>query len=487
MGSDSRPVIGRVALLGMTVAAVFDLPNIINGNVAIGMVAAPAFLLVTILYFVPFVLVIAEFTSLHKDAESGVYQWVKYSMGGAWAYLAAFCYWFVNLFFFASILPTVIINAEFLVFGESRDLGRVWTILIEVSIFAITTWVSTGGAKWIGSVTTFGAFAALGLMLVIIVASVAALAGGVRPATEMSASMLAPDLCSLASIWTFVGALAWIIHGLGGSESVGVFIKDFKGGVRAFVSTIVIAGLAIGLFDATTSLLVNVFVPAGRLHLSTGIFQIMEAIGVWVGVPASLTARLVAFILLAASLGSLMIWTSAPVKVLFSEVPHGIFGSRLVELNERGVPWRASWLQLVIVLPILIIPALGSDTLDGLLRVVINMTSATALIPPLLIILAYFVFRLRFDGLERPFRLGSRACGMAVSVFLLLVFSVVFVAGTLPVGQPLWLTLVYNVGGVVVFIGSAMLWYLRYMRRLRRSDPAAAAAELRPNAMGPVG
>jgi inner membrane transporter ygjI len=134
------------------------------------------------------------------------------------------------------------------------------------------------------------------------------------------------------------------------------------------------------------------------------------------------------------------------------------------------------------VVPILIIPALGSGNINDLLEIVVNMTAATALIPPLLILLAYLVLRLRHDGAEREFRMGSRTTGLAITVFLLAVFSFVFIAGTTPVDQALWLTLVYNVGGVVVFLGLALAWYQRYIRRLAASDPEAARAELRASA-----
>ena len=134
------------------------------------------------------------------------------------------------------------------------------------------------------------------------------------------------------------------------------------------------------------------------------------------------------------------------------------------------------------MVPILIIPALGSGNINDLLEIVVNMTAATALIPPLLILLAYLVLRLRHDGAEREFRMGSRTTGLAITVFLLAVFSFVFIAGTTPVDQALWLTLVYNVGGVVVFLGLALAWYQRYIKLLATSDPEAARAELRASA-----
>lgn len=423
MSSEKRGTIGSFALLGMTVAAVFGIKNIINNNAAIGLAAAPSFFFATLLYFVPYTLVTAEFVGLNKDSESGVYAWVKTSMGGRWAFLTAFSYWFVNLFYFASVLPNVIIYASYVFFGANAELSQLWITIIEIVVFAIATWVSTKGAKWIGSISSFGSTAALGLTAVFILLSLAAAFGGVEFATAPTPANMAPDMSNFATMWGFFGTLAWIIQGVGGAESVGVFLNDLKGGVKAFVRTVVIAGLTIGLLYAGASLLVNLFIPKG------------------------------------------------------------VFGSKIVELNEHGIPARAAWLQFAIVVPILIIPALGSGNLDDLLMIVTNMTAATALLPPLLILLAYFMLRKNFDAAPRGFRMGSRTFGLVIAAFLLVVFCFVLICGTIPLDQPLWLTLVYNVGGVVVFLGLAVMWYNRYINRLRETDPEAAENELRPSVL----
>lgn len=483
MSSEKRAKIGSLALLGMTISAVFGLKNIINNNAEIGLAAAPAFFFATILYFVPFTMVTAEFVALNKDSESGVYAWVKTAMGGRWAFMTAFCYWFVNLFYFASILPNIIIYASYVFFGQNVELSPFLTTAIEIAIFAIGTWASTKGAKWIGNISSIGSAAAMGMAAIFVLLSIGVLMGGVEFATAPTLQTMAPDTSSFATIWGFCGTLAWIIQGVGGAESVGVFLNDLKGGVKAFVRTVVLAGLIIGLLYAGSSLLVNLFIPMGEVSLSTGIFDVFGALFAHFGIPMEVSTRIVGFILLVAQVGGLMMWTSAPIKVFFTEIPKGIFGGKIVELNEQGIPWRAAWVQFLIVLPIVIIPAMGASGLNDLLNIVINMTAATALLPPLLILLAYFVLRTKYDNAQRSFRMGNRTFGVAISVFLLCVFAFVFVAGTFPLGQELWLTLVYNVGGVVVFIGAALLWYQRYINRLRREDPAAAEEELRPSVL----
>lgn len=481
MTSTNRGRIGVFALLTMTVAAVFGIRNVVNNNVAIGLAAAPAFLLATLLYFIPFTLVIAEFVSLNKDSESGVYQWVKTSMGGRWAYLTAFCYWFVNLFYFASLLPVTLVYGSYLFFGENREIAPVWITVVSIVLFAIATWVSTKGAKWIGSVTSFGASLIMIVTFLFIIFSIVALLGGTQPATPIDGHSMTPHLGTFTATWAFCGTLAWIIQGVGGAESSAVFINDLRGGFKAFVRTIVIAGTIIGLLYAVASLVMNVFVPAGKLDLATGLFQVTGALGSHFGLSSGLVVRVISLIELAATIGTLLMWTSTPVKIFFTEIPRGIFGAKLIELNKEGIPWRAAWLQFAIVVPILIVPALGAGNINSLLQIVINMTAATALLPPFLILLAYFVLRRKYDHVAREFRMGRKGFGIAAASFLLAVFAFVFIAGTFPVGQALWLTLVYNVGGVVVFLGAAIIWYERYLRRLKASDPEAARAELTPS------
>jgi amino acid transporter len=480
----SRRSIGTFILFTMIVSAVFNFRNVVNNYVSIGTLAAPSFFVATLIYFIPFTLVIAEFVSLNRNAESGVYQWVKSSLGGRWAFFSAFCYWFVNLFYFISLLPLILVYAGYMITGEGVEI-QPWVIAVmSIAIFFMATYVSTRGARWIGTVTSFGSTLMIGMAVLFLVAAVAALLGGITPANDLSVGGMRLDPGSGITTWAFLGTLAWIIQGVGGAESIGVYLNDLKGGVKAFVRTIVIAGIAIGLVYSVGTWLMAVFVEKENVSYGNGVFVTMAAAAEFFGLPGDVVTRVVGVIMLAATLGGLLIWTSAPVKIFFSEIPKGIFGPKVVALNEAGVPVRGAWIQFAIVVPLLVIPTIGAgSSIDSLLKVVINMTAATALLPPALILIAYLVLRMRYDDAVRDFRMGSCNLGRAVAVFLVAIFAVAFVAATFPEGQALWLTLAYNVGGVVVFLGAALAWYERYIRRLRATDPLAAEGELRPTAL----
>ncbi|WP_425535982.1 amino acid permease, partial [Escherichia coli] len=77
MSDTKRNTIGKFGLLSMTFATVYSFNNVINNNIELGLASAPMFFLATIFYFIPFCLIIAEFVSLNKNSEAGVYAWVK--------------------------------------------------------------------------------------------------------------------------------------------------------------------------------------------------------------------------------------------------------------------------------------------------------------------------------------------------------------------------------------------------------------------------
>lgn len=478
MANRSNTQIGRFMLLSMAVAAIFNIRNVVNSNIAIGLAAVPAFLFATATFFIPYVLIIAEFVSLNKDAKSGIYQWIRSSLGDKWAFVGAYCYWFVNLFYFTSVLPNILVYSSYAWLGYEVQFSPLLAVLLSILLFAFATWVSTKGAAWVGRVTSIGSSLVLVMAFGFVALSAFDWIGGAVPATPVTAAAMAP-----AFSWSFMGAMAWILFAAGGAESVGVFLNDVRGGARTFVRTIIFAGLLIGALYSVSALVINLYVPAAKLSYTSGVFQVFGALGEHHAMPPVLLNRLIGAVMLLGSFGTLMVWTAAPVKALFSEIPKGIFGERAISLNRHDMPERAAWIQFCVVVPLLVIPALGSSNVNQLLNVVINMTAATALLPPLVIMAAYFHLRLRLDHLPRDFRMGSRRTGLAVSGVLLAFSGLAFVAAIFPAGQDLLLTLGYNVGGVVLFLGWALWKYRQFERSQATSQvlsqprvPASAGA-----------
>ncbi|MBV7471852.1 amino acid permease [Aeromonas sp. sif0611] len=470
MSDSKRNTIGKFGLLSLTFAAVFSFNNVINNNIEIGLASAPMFFLATIFYFIPFCLIIAEFVSLNKNSEAGVYAWVKSSLGGRWAFISAYTYWFVNLFFFTSLLPRVIAYASYAFLGYEYIFTPLATTFLSMVLFAFATYVSTNGAKLLGPITSVTSSLMLLLTLSYILLAGVALVGGVQPADPITVEAMVPDFS-----WAFLGITTWIFMAAGGAESVAVYVNDVKGGSKSFVKVIIVAGLFIGVLYSIASLLINVFVHSDTLKFTGGSVQVFEGLAAHFGLPTVLMNRFVGLVSFTAMFGSLLMWTATPVKIFFSEIPAGIFGKKTVELNENGVPARAAWVQYLIVLPLMVIPTLGSNTAQDLMNTVINMTAAASMLPPLFIMLAYLNLRLKLDHLPRDFKMGSRTTGIAVVSVLIAIFSVGFLASTFPTGADIMTIVFYNVGGIVIFLGFAWWKYNRYEASLSEEARAKEA------------
>ena len=262
----------------------------------------------------------------------------------------------------------------------------------------------------------------------------------------------------------------------GGAESVAVYVNDVKGGSKSFVRVIILAGIFIGVLYSISSVLINVFISSKELKFTGGSVQVFHGLAVWFGLPEVLMNRFVGLVSFTAMFGSLLMWTATPVKIFFSEIPSGIFGPKTVALNENGVPARAAWIQYLIVIPLMIIPTMGSNTAQELMNTVINMTAAASMLPPLFIMLAYLNLRRKLDHLPRDFKMGSRTTGMVVVSMLIVIFAIGFVASTFPTGANILTIIFYNVGGIVLFLGFAWWKYSKYVKGLSKEQQQTEAS-----------
>ncbi|NOH79112.1 amino acid permease [Vibrio sp. RE86] len=477
MSESMRGKLGKFALLSMTFAAVFNVRNIVNNNIELGLSSAPIFLLATLVYFIPFVFIIAEFVSANKNSESGMYDWLKKPLGSKAAYLGSFLYWFVNLFWFVSLLPNVIAYASYAMLGYEYAFSPMVTSAISIVLFAAATHISTKGATWLGKISEIVAYGVFALFFIYVIGAFMALGGNHEPVQPITLEAMTPTIN-----WATIGIMCWIFQAAGGAETAAAYLNDVKGGHKSFIKVIIGAGIAIGSMYALGSLLVNVFVAREDLTYAGGMVEIFTGMAQYFNISEGLVGRFVGIILFVAMFGSMMMWTAAPVKIHFSEIPKGVYGEKTTELNEHGVPVRAAWWQFAFVFVMLIVNGFGSESVQDMMNTAINLTAGTAMLPPIFIMVAYFVFRLKFDDTPRDFRMGTRKQGMGVVSVLIAIFVVSMTASAFPTGVDLMEAFFINVFMTAVFSGLAWWWISRFEKKQAlkqseevKSEPATQA------------
>lgn len=186
MSESVRAKIGKFALLSMAFTAVFNVRNIVNNNIELGLSSAPIFLFATIVYFIPFVFIIAEFVSANKHSESGMYAWLEAAAG-----YPRRLSWFLPLLvcepvLFLSLLPNVVAYASYAITGYAIPFSPMVTSLISIVLFAMATHISTKGATWLGKISECVAYGVFALFAIYVVGALTALGSGHVPAQPIT-------------------------------------------------------------------------------------------------------------------------------------------------------------------------------------------------------------------------------------------------------------------------------------------------------------
>ena len=369
--TNSRERLGSVALMMMTFSAVFAFPSIINNSIQIGLATIPAYIFGSVFYFLPFILMIAEFSSANSEKESGVHSWLECVLGPKWAFLGAWAYFFVNLFYFCSLLPQTLIYASYAFVGKNVFGGANGTkviAIISILLFWLATYVCVKGVSWISKVTSFAGSARLFMGIAfVLLAFVVVFGFGKAPAQEFSMQTITPKFN-----WTFFMTMAWVLQAVGGGESIGVYVKDVKGGNKTFVKVMVMSTVFVGIMYVLGAVAVGLIVPGEVLsgNFSNGIFDVFQILGGHFGIPKGVIVRLVGVILLLGNLGSLALWMKQSVTqsrislkpvlpkssnmklvraswmifcVIINRLPHCRKRKKIlsVAFPQRAVPWRA--------------------------------------------------------------------------------------------------------------------------------------------------
>lgn len=122
----------------------------------------------------------------------------------------------------------------------------------------------------------------------------------------------------------------------------------------------------------------------------------------------------------------------------------------------------------------LIANGFGSESVQEMMSTAINLTAGTAMLPPIFIMVAYFVFRLKHDDTPRDFRMGSRMFGMGMVSVLIVIFIVSMTASAFPPGVDLVKAFFINVFMTAVFAGLAYLWISRFEKKAAKTSTSTS-------------
>lgn len=489
--------ISMFAMVSIALLAIFNLQNVMDNYVGLGLSASVAFVIAVIVFMVPFIFIIAEFASLVKGTKSGLTSWIQTAVGRKIAFLTSFMFWFANLTYFFSAVPSRINYLSFAVTGQNYTEDALYNQIVpwaSVVFFLIITFISTLNTKKISRITSLGGGLMLGLTAFFFLFSIFGWIGGAINPNLLDTTQ-APGIAPVPgtgdnpledpvlNYWGESGGLGfgwistfiWVLMAADGGQSLGVYVNDVKGGKKTFVRSMMISVGVIGFAYVLGTLLVSVFPPTGGLGAgwANSFYQlfyfVMHPMGASTDFIRQFSFILIGLIFFISSVGGIIIWTSAPVKVMFSEIAPGIFGQRLSRENRNGVCSFGAWMQFLIVVPLLLFLMLSKGDLSSSLSLIKGAAGWIGMLPWLVIFCSYINLRTKRDYEQRGFKMGPRWFGIIIGWILAILTTVILVLtimDTAPLEKPFnewpsdwYLGLVLKVVMIVIILVPAYLWY----------------------------
>ena len=412
--------LGLWTLVMLIFVPTFGFSNITSNAVYLGAASIPSWLIVAVLYFLPLSIMIAELASANQDKDGGLYTWIESAIGPFWAFVGTWSYFIANLFYLQMVFARIPVMASWAIFGENRFTNPNTIVYLSVCLAIILTLIASLGVKKFSKISDLGGKLTLAAtVLFILFAIVGVMVGKMPSATSFSAETVIPKFDA-----SYFSTFSWLLLAVAGAEVAGTYIKDVDKPNKTFPKSVIIATVFIALSYVIGSLAVcfvaspEVLDKAGLKDAGYVVYQILGAN--WGLGTGKAVVQIYALVYTIASIAAYVVWIESPLRAMFSEVPEGTFPKFLTKKREDGTMINALWVQCVILVILVAVPLIGLGGMDNFFELLTNLSALSLVIPYVVLVAAYFVFRAK--GKETPFKVfKGRGTALFISGFVFLI------------------------------------------------------------------
>lgn len=403
--------LGLWDVVAMNIVAVVGLRWIARSARA-GAPSVSLWVLACLVFFIPLALALIELASRYPE-QGGIYAWVRRAFGPFHGFVAGWCLWVNNLFYFPSLLLFAAANLA-IVFGPSGQHlaeSRLYSVVFVLSLLWFCTAINVVGlgvGKWIQNVGGVATWIPAALLIAF---------GAIAFASFGSATSFAPpalvprdDVFATLSLWS---SMCFAFSGFEIASMVGQEVRNPQ---RTIPRGIILSGFVVTGIYILGSTSVLVAVPASELAELSGIADAIDATTARLGLAGlgAMTGALLAV----GSVGGTNSWIAGAARVPFAAGVDAVLPAAFARLHPRyRTPHVALVIQgLVATLLFLasVFVSLGDDqtTVQGAYDIMVNLTILMYFVPYLYLFAAW----IRLRRSEPKGHLHGAAITMARSV-----------------------------------------------------------------------
>ncbi|WP_125604773.1 amino acid permease [Lapidilactobacillus bayanensis] len=389
----------NIALLAFV--AVWGLGNVVNNFAQEGLVVVVSWILIMILYFVPYTLMVGQMGATFKDAEGGVSSWIKEVSTKRLAYFAAWTYWVVHIPYLAQKPQAIMIALSWFFSGNGNFVNITSSMVVQglsLIIFLIFLYLASRGITTlnrIGSIAGMSMFI-MSILFIILGLSAPAMTGSSIATANMNhISTYIPKFD-----FKYFTTISMLVFAVGGAEKISPYVNKTKDPSKNFPKGMIALAIMVAVSAILGSFAMGMIFDAKHIPsdlMANGAYVAFQRLGKFYHV-GNVLMYIYAIANAMASIAAFAVSIDAPLRILLDDADPQFVPSALRKKNADGVPVNGYKLTGVLVGIIIIIPALGIGGTNTLYNWLLNLNSV---VMPLRYLWVFFAFMLLNKHLDK--------------------------------------------------------------------------------------
>ena len=384
----------------MAFSTVWGFGNVVNGYVYFdGTKVVFSWIVMFLLYFVPYALMVGELGATFKNAEGGVYSWVNATMGAKWAYYAGWTYWACHVVYISSKGTGGLRAMAWGIFGNTKwydGLPTAWTQFATLVVFLLFCWVASRGIPVLKGLATIAGSSMFIMSILFIIMMFAA------PAINPSAGFHSIDFNWKNLMPTFnvkyFTSLSILVFAVGGCEKISPYVNKVKDPSKNFpkammaLAIMVMVSAILGTFAMALMFDPKVVNANLNEYISNGAYMAFDKLGEYYHV-GGLFMYIYSWCNVIGQFSTLVISIDAPLRMLLgSKEAKEFIPKGLLKLNKHGAYINGIWMVVVLSGGLIAIQALVPNA-QAVMAQLVKLNSTTMPLRYLWVFAAYVALR----------------------------------------------------------------------------------------------
>ncbi|CCI85901.1 amino acid permease [Lactobacillus pasteurii DSM 23907 = CRBIP 24.76] len=399
----------------MAFSTVWGFGNVVNGYVYFdGTRVVFSWILMFLLYFVPYALMVGELGATFKDAEGGVSSWVNATMGPKWAYYAGWTYWACHIVYISSKGTGGLRAMSWGIFGNTTwydSVPTAWTQAATLLVFLLFCWVASRGIPVLKSLTTIAGTSMFIMSILFIVMMFAA------PVINPHASYLSLNLNWKSLMPTFnlkyFSSLSILVFAVGGCEKISPYVnkvedpsKNFPKAMMALAIMVMVSAI-LGTFAMAMMFDPKVVNANLNEYISNGAYMAFDRLGQYYHV-GGLFMYIYSWCNVIGQFSTLVLSIDAPLRILLgSKEAKEFIPSKLLKLNKHGAYINGIWMIVILSGSLILAQALLPNA-QAVMAQLVKLNSTTMPMRYLWVFAAYIALRRQQEKFETSYQLTKK-------------------------------------------------------------------------------